>query len=138
MDEQIPDAGDFRRRIVREDDLLNSRTTLFLVTSGLLLTAVGLGEDELIKISVSTLGIIVTTGWLMTSLQNWSVIANLTREYRKHHAGDYIERIVQDSLLPPGWRRPTYIIAIILPMVFLITWMFIMIVYLYRWYAETI
>jgi len=35
-DEKIPEAQEFRERIVREDDLLDSRTTLFLVTNGLL------------------------------------------------------------------------------------------------------
>lgn len=62
VDEKIPEAQEFRERIVREDDLLDSRTTLFLVTNGLLLTAIGLSKDNPIQILISVLGCIVTSG----------------------------------------------------------------------------
>jgi len=131
-DEKIPEAQEFRERIVREDDLLDSRTTLFLVTNGLLLTAIGLSKDNPIQILISVLGCIVTSGWILTSFQTWRVIRNLTRDYLKQYKRKYIEKIVRESMFKPGWRRPSNIIAIIIPIVFLITWICILLVYILR------
>ena len=63
-DTKIPEAIDFRKRITREDDLLNSRTTLFLVTSGLLLNAVRLSSNSFIGLLLSVLGILGSVGKL--------------------------------------------------------------------------
>ena len=133
MAEQVPEATKYRERIVREDDLLNSRTVLFLVTNGLLLTAVGLGEDRLVRILICILGTIITIAWLMTSYQNWRVIAKLTASYRTHHASDHIEDIVQCALFKPGWKRPTDLIAKVIPRVFQIVWTCILVLSVWRY-----
>ena len=121
-DTKIPEAVDFRKRIMREDDLLNSRTTLFLVTSGLLLTAVGLSTNPFIGLLLTVLGILVTIAWSICSWQNWKVIKHLTIEYRECHKENYIENIVHGAMFKPGWKRPTDLIAKPLPYVFLVTW----------------
>lgn len=122
MNENIPDASEFRQRITREDDLLNKRTTVFLVTSGLLMTAVGISDDLVFGLIISMLGTIVTIFWVILSWQNWNVIKQLTIEYRKHHSENYIENIVQRAMFKPGWRRPTDLIARPIPFIFLIAW----------------
>ena len=132
VDEKIPEAQEFRERIVREDDLLEARTTLFLVTNGLLLTAVGLGKDTLVQILISLLSSIVTFGWIITSFQSWRVIRNLTKAYYTKYKQDYIEKIIRESMFKPGWRRPTNIVGLIIPNVFLITWICILLVYSFQ------
>jgi len=132
MNEQLPEPIKFRERIIREDDLLNSRTTVFLITNGLLLTTVGITGDELFRMLISVLGFLVTISWVIFSWQNWKVIKNLTIEYRKHYKSDYIEEIVQNSMFKPGWRRPTDLIAKVLPMVFLLTWIAVLVGYGWR------
>ncbi len=131
-DDSRPDAQSYRARIVREDDLLNSRTTLFLVTSGLLLTAVGLSQDRIIPVLISSLGIIVIVSWIVVSHQNKKVVATLTASYRKNHGDDYIEALVQGALSKSHALRPNGIVAIVLPRVFLVIWISIFIVYLLR------
>lgn len=132
MSEQLPEPIKFRERIIREDDLLNSRTIVFLVTNGLLLTTVGIAGDELFRMLISILGLLVTISWLIFSWQNWRVIKNLTAEYRKHYKNDYIEKIVQNSMVKPGWKRPTDLIAKVLPAVFLLTWIAVLLVHIWR------
>lgn len=43
---------------------------------------------------------------------------------------DRIESTVQGALWSPGWRRPTDLIAKPLPLVFLLRWIGILIIYL--------
>ena len=122
-DKKIPNEQDFRERIKREDDLLNTRTSLFLVTNGLFLAAVGLSFDPLIQLIIITLGLIITITWLISSWQNWKVIKHLTIAYRKDHHSNYIEEIVQNALFRSGWKRPTDLLAKPLPLAFMITWL---------------
>lgn len=129
MNKNIPDASEFRQRIMREDDLLNTRTTVFLVTNGLLLTAVGISDEFLFRLILSILGTIVTILWLILSWQNWNVIKQLTIEYRKRHSENYIEGIVQKALFRYGWRRPTNLIALPIPIIFLMTWIALLVIY---------
>jgi len=122
MSEDIPEASEFRQRIMREDDLFNTRTTVFLITNGLLITAVGISWDFAIRLLISILGTIVTISWMIFSWQNLNVIRQLTIEYRKCHSENYIENIVQKAMFKPGWKRPTDLIAKPLPIMFLVTW----------------
>jgi len=128
MSRDIPEASEFRQRIMREDDLFNTRTTVFLITNGLLMTAVGISDDFAIRLLISILGTIVTISWMIFSWQNWNVIRQLTIEYRKHHSENYIESIVQKALFKPGWKRPTDLIAKPLPIMFLITWIVLLLI----------
>ncbi len=129
MNDDLPTANEFRHRIMREDDLLNTRTTVFLITNGLLLTAVGISSDFIIRLIVSILGTIITICWIICSWQNWKVIKYLTIEYRNKYRNNYIENIVQSAMFKPGWRRPTNIIAKLLPNSFLLTWIAILVLH---------
>lgn len=126
MSENIPEASEFRQRIIREDDLFNTRTTVFLITNGLFITSVGISEHLAIRLLISILGIIVTISWMIFSWQNLNVIRQLTIEYRKCHPENYIENIVQKALFKPGWKRPTELIAKPLPIMFLVTWIILL------------
>lgn len=116
------EASGFRERIAREDDLLNSRTTVFLVTNGLLLNAAGPSSGPLVGLLISVLGSTIAVAWLICSWQSWSVIKSLAVEYRRRHHNEAIEKAVQRALFKPGWRRPTDLIAKPLPAAFIITW----------------
>lgn len=116
----------YRDRITREDDLLISRTTIFLVTNGLLLTAVSVANYPIIGILISILGLILTFFWFMCSWQNWKVIRNLTIKHLKENKKDRIEKIVQNSLFSHGWKRPTDLIAKPIPISFLVIWIAIL------------
>jgi hypothetical protein len=129
MSERIPEASEFRQRIVHEDDLLNSRTIVFIATNGLLMTAVGVSDDFAFRLVISILGIIITISWMILSWQNWNVIRQLTIEYRKHYSENHIENIVQKAMLKPGWRRPTDLIAKPIPIMFLITWIVLLLIH---------
>jgi hypothetical protein len=129
MSERIPEANEFRQRIMREDDLLHSRTMVFLVTNGLLMTAAGISGDFAFRLAISILGIMITISWMIVSWQNWNVIRQLTIEYRKHYPEHPIENIVQKALLKPGWRRPTNLIAKPIPIMFLITWIALLLIH---------
>ena len=132
MSERIPEASEFRQRIIREDDLLHARTIVFLVTNGLLMTAVGISDDFAFRLVISILGIMVTISWMIVSWQNWNVIRQLTSEYWKQHPEDPIENAVQKALLKPGWRRPTNLIAKPIPTMFLITWIALLLIHSLR------
>ena len=129
MSKDIPDGSEFRQRIMREDDIFNTRTTVFLVTNGLLMTAVGISDDFAIRLLISILGTIVTVSWMMFSWQNLNVIRQLTIEYRKHHPENYIENIVQKAMFRPGWKRPTDLIAKPLPIMFITTWIVLLLIH---------
>jgi hypothetical protein len=126
---EIPEAKDFRERITREDDLFNTRTTVFLITNGLLLTSVGLSSlNGHIQLIISILGLIISIAWLICSLQTWKVIKNLNIEYIKHCKENYIEDIVQRAMFKSGWKRPTELIAKPLPVTFIIAWIVLLII----------
>lgn len=129
MSERIPEAGEFRQRIIREDDVLYTRTMVFLVTNGLLMAAAGISNDFAFRLVICILGIMVTISWMILSWQNWNVIRQLTIEYRKHYSENHIENVVQNAMLKPGWRRPTDLIAKPIPIMFLITWIALLLIH---------
>jgi hypothetical protein len=110
----------FRKRIELEDELLNSRTTIFLATNGLWAAAVGISNDPYLMLGMGTLGILVSTMWLMCAWQSWRVIRALTIQHRKH-SHDEVDEVVGEAL----WChlcRPTNILAQWLPGLFLAAW----------------
>ena len=132
--EEVKKKPEYRERIILEDNLLISRTTIFLVTNGILLTAVSIANDPIVGILIAILGLVITVFWFICSWQNWKVIKNLTIKNLKanKNAPDPVEEVVQKSLCKHGWRRPTDIIAKPLPAVFLVIWTAIIIVYIFR------
>jgi hypothetical protein len=96
------------------------------------MTAAGVANDPMVGILIAILGFIVTVFWLICSRQNWKVIKNLTIKHLADKKHDPVEEVVQQSLFKHGWRRPTDLIAKPLPGVFLIIWIVIIIVYIWR------
>ena len=72
-----------RKRIEYEDELFNSRTTIFLATNGLWAAAVGVSEAPYLQIGIGILGVLVSIMWVMCSWQSWKVIRALTRKRLK-------------------------------------------------------
>jgi hypothetical protein len=112
---------DYRKRITREDDLLNTRTGIFLVTNTLLMAASNISRTDL-RLPGFILGFFITIFWMMCSRQSLNVLKQLTIKYRRTYPSEQIENIVQNALPHKMWMRPTYILAVILPVMFIITW----------------
>ena len=117
-----------RKRIEYEDELFNSRTTIFLATNGLWAAAVGVSSVLPLQIGIGILGVLVSIMWVMCSWQSWKVIRALTRKRLKllkdqaeYQAEYQVEEIVQDALWRPRYR-PTNILAKWLPILFLSIW----------------
>jgi len=129
-----------RRRIEYEDGLLNTRTTIFIATNGLLLAAIGLGATGVLSYAISGLGLFVSVMWFLCGRRSLNILRKLTKEYLGQGRSDVedgdtlakIEKIVQDALGSHGWRRPTALIARGLPIVFLAGWMVIVAVLAWR------
>jgi hypothetical protein len=137
----------FRKRIEFEDGLLNSRTSVFLIVNSLWLAAIGIGIDQNLRLGVVVFGLIVSLIWLICSLQSFLVIRGLTKVYLtliKTGGTFYADDIVQNQLSRPKWifvknpnrlkgirrtlkrirlwLRPTNLLAVWLPGLFLIAW----------------
>jgi hypothetical protein len=116
-------ADAFRSRIAQEDRLLNDRTHLFLVGCSILIIAAAVPKDLTLSLVASITGLLVTICWFFCSWQSRKVIAGLTRNYLTQYPNSEIEAVVQSALPRPGrWLRPTSLIGIALPSVFLIVW----------------
>ena len=71
-----------RSRIQIEDSLLNARTSIFLITNGLLLASLGAASgSEPLKTFLTLLGLAISVPWAMCSWQSWKVIRRLTPSY---------------------------------------------------------
>ena len=110
----------FRKRIEIEDELLNSRTTIFLATNGLWAAAVGISDDPHLRLGIGTLGILVSTMWLMCAWQSWRVIRALTIQHLVH-SHDEVDEVVGEALWSHRCRL-TNILAQWLPGLFLAAW----------------
>jgi hypothetical protein len=129
---KYPKRKDYRKIIIREEGLLNSYSSVFLITSGLLLTAFEISDDATARLILSFLGLIITITWSLCTWQNWKVINELTHDYRKIYNINYLEEIVQNAMFKSGWRRPAFLISRVLPIIFLLTWLLFFILHMLR------
>jgi len=119
---KITDWERCRARIEHEDNLLNSRTNLFLVVNGLGAVAVGLTSDRSSDIVMVVVILIANIFWIIGSSQTVSVLKTLTTEYI-NGANDPIDSAVRDSMHPwPRWIRNTSILGRYIPIVVTIGW----------------
>jgi hypothetical protein len=124
MSNSTPSKEEYRARIEKEDALLNTRTGIFLTINGLWVAAILINTNSDARLIVATVGTLVSFYWLECSTKSWKVISNLTEAYRGDYPDDRIEKIVQDALgKPDDWRRPTNILANILPVVSFSAWL---------------
>ena len=117
----------YRRRIEYEDNLLITRTGIFLVANGLLTTAIGVGATEPFKSLIALLGLTVASIWFTCSCLSWKVINALTIKYLDSSENNEAEVVVQAVLTKSGKYRPTYLLGKILPVLFLIAWLLMLI-----------
>jgi hypothetical protein len=121
-------ADKIRKRIEYEDELFNSRTTIFLATNGLWAAAVGVSSALPLQVGIGVLGVLVSIMWVMCSWQSSNVIKALTKKrlgllkgQTEDQAEYQVEKIVQDALWSLRYR-PTSILAKWLPVLFLSIW----------------
>ena len=133
------DPAALQARIDAEDALLNTRTQIFLVPLSVLVGALGVAGTVSLKLCVSVLGLLVTVFWIMCSLQSWQVIKRLTvAKLTNENNGDGdapVEKTAQEAL----WRvglRPTDVLAVMMPGVFLAVWTISTLVHLAEWYQH--
>lgn len=129
---KFPAKKNYRKRINKEEGVLNSRTSAFLITSGVLLAAFGIADDGMVRLILSLLGVVFTFTWTICTWQSYSVIRDLKRDYHKVHRLDYLEDITQRAIFKAGWSRPDFLIDRVLPIMFLLTWLLLFILHLLK------
>ena len=107
------DKERIRDRIDKEDGLLNSRTTIFLATNALLITATQISKnDPKTCMGIILFGLIVTFFWSLCSIQCWRVLNNLFEIYRT--CEDTIDENILKALCPQ-YFRPNFLLGFWLP-----------------------
>ena len=120
-----------RDRIAIEDSLLNSRSTLFLAINGIWVTAIGIGNThKYMSLSISILGFVFSLMWLLCSIQSKRVIVTLNENNLENNQDDKIEMLIENLLFKIKAFRPTEIIGVWLPCIFILFWLII--IFLFR------
>jgi len=119
-----------RQRTVEEDTLLGSRTTAFLIGNGFVLTALGSNKDMPYSWGIAIFGLILSLVWILTTVQSHRVIQSLHKLRLNLDTPDIINDAVSATTFwKPGYFRtllgPTALIAIWLPFVVVVLWVFI-------------
>jgi hypothetical protein len=109
-------------RIDAEDSLLHSRTTIFLLTNGLLLATLGIETYGLFRLMFCFLGILVTIVWILVGWQCWRKICELHREHGKSFPDAIEVEISQRAAQVHSLIRITPLLGRWLPLIFLIAW----------------
>ena len=115
-----------RARIEKEDQLLNARTGIFLVTNGLtsVAAAIGIEQKPIGKILVATAIVTLDVLWLLCSLQSRKVLRALAIEILPPKCPEHpVEKVVQEALGNNHFIRPTTIIAVLLPLLAIAAWL---------------
>lgn len=112
-----------RKRIEKEDSLLNSRSTIFLAVNGIWLSAISLKKDlDTFQIIIPVCGIIISTMWFLCSIQSTRIIAALNRKYLEVNQDDSLEKFIDGKLFSRTFLRPSELIGQWLPLLFIIIW----------------
>lgn len=124
------DHQSIRQRTVEEDTLLGSRTTAFLIGNGFVLTALGSNRDMEYSWAIAIFGLVLSLVWLLTTLQSHRVIQALHKMRLTLDQSDLInDRVADATFWKAGYFStffgPTALIAIWLPFVVLVLWLFI-------------
>lgn len=111
-----------QNRINAEDSLLHSRTTIFLLTNGLLLATLGIESYGRFRLVFCILGILVSVVWTLVGWQSWRIIREFHIE-REERFPDAIEVQVSKKALPKhSLIRITDLLSRCLPWIFIIIW----------------
>ena len=113
-----------RERINREDGLLNSRTSIFLLLNGLAAVAVAdLATATNCCWLASLVAVVVNLLWFYCSRQCLKVLAAVTRCYLKVAKDDPVEELVQKVLGSHHFWRPNTILGVYLPGLAVVSWL---------------
>lgn len=108
-----------RKRWDHEDNLLVSRTGIFLTTSSILWAALGFQPDEkFLQVVIGAMGLLLSILWLTTSLHSFNVIRmlyQLTKNDMPYGIRDVISR-------KPVLFRPNMVFGIFIPCLMLVGW----------------
>ena len=112
-----------RQMIVLEDSYLQERTNIFLVASGLLVTAAGVSNDSSFQLVIALLAIVVCVFWFLCAYQSYKIVVYLHAQYAERYHDDEFASAIQGMLFRNRFLRPTELLSLVLPMVFLFTWL---------------
>ena len=115
------DLSRIQERIDAEDTLLHARTTIFLVSNGLLLASLGIQAYGSFRLVFVLLGVLVTIVWVLVGWQSRRIIRAFHTERAKFSAAIAVQ-VAQRVLPKPGLIRPVDLIALWLPLIFLLAW----------------
>lgn len=115
------DPKELWKQINIENEILNARTNFFLLANTLLAVINYKGNDQ---VQYVCLAIIITDIiWLLSSYQSKKVILKLIKELKE----DKIYKLIDSQLCNIELLRPTELLSIILPCIFIIAWSLIII-----------
>jgi len=119
----LHDPGAYRSRVEYEDQLLNSRSSIFLVVNGLGAVAVGLAPAVAAKLAITIVVVLINLLWVICVYQSFRFIRALSMRYRDLVPEDPIETLREETLGPRYWIRPTNILGIYIPVLVLVSWL---------------
>jgi len=112
-----------RKRWDKEDDLLLSRTGIFLTANSILLAASQLNDDFKLRIGITILSLLISILWLTTSWHSFNIIAMLFKRCK-----DKMPNVEKELYhIKPLWFRPNTVFCKLLPSLVILGWL----VYLY-------
>ncbi|MBN1304875.1 MAG: hypothetical protein JXA13_10610 [Anaerolineales bacterium] len=107
-----------RSRWDKEDDLLLTRTGIFLTTNSILLAASRFNENLPLQVGVASLGLLLSILWLTTSWHSARVIKQLFLASK-----DVMPKKVRNLYsVKPILFRPTTVFAFIVPSLIILGW----------------
>lgn len=109
-----------RERWDKEDDLLLSRTGIFLTANSILIAALGFQENNLnFQKGISVLGLLLSLLWLATSIHSGRVIRKLFLLCKDHIPYD-LKEIMK---IKPVLFRPTTVFCKLIPGLIVAVWL---------------
>lgn len=117
-DYKIKNYEIIRRRWDSEDNLLVSRTGVFLTVNSIFFAASQLQDNLTFKIGVTILSLVISFLWLTTSWHSFNVIARLYREAEKYMP----EEAKCIYKIKPVFVRPNTVFGKLLPIVLILAW----------------
>ncbi len=118
------DQKELWKQINIENEILNTRTNFFLLANTLLAVINYKGNDQAKYVCLAI--IITDIIWLLSSYQSKKVILKLIKEL-KELKEDKIYKLIDSQLCNIELLRPTELLSIILPCIFIIAWLLIII-----------
>ena len=116
------DYKEIRERWDKEDELLGSRTSMFLTVNAILFAATSLQENNnsVLNFAVSVVGFILTLLWLSVSKRSYGLHIFFIEDLEGYRAGIFTS--ARYDSIGRSWLYSYKSIAIILPVIVLLCW----------------